>query len=211
MPVRPQKTVNNDFVDVFPLEPDAGDAGAGSSSGDGQVNGEDAPEADGAAAAQEEPGVQSAEPRRQQVPNSPDPAQVDSHVCAEHIEFQPWCIDCIRGRSYEWQHFCADRSADGVATILWDYAYLGCPSEGCSNAEQEAAEEQRGSSPILVAWDTNLKKFWCWVVPSKGVDFEGIDAVLKVVVADVSCTGYKKVVFRNDGENSLMALFLAMV
>ena len=63
-PVRPQKTDNDDFVDVFPLEPDAGSASNESPSGDGQVNAENAPEADGAGAAQEEPGVQSAEPRR---------------------------------------------------------------------------------------------------------------------------------------------------
>ena len=64
VPVRPQKTNDKDFMDVSPLEPDVGSAGVERSNGEGHADAEEAPGTDGAAAAQDEPGVQSAEPRR---------------------------------------------------------------------------------------------------------------------------------------------------
>ena len=63
VPVRP-KTNDKDCMDVFPLEPDVGSTGAERPSGEGRADAEEVPGTDGAGAAQSEPEVQSAEPRR---------------------------------------------------------------------------------------------------------------------------------------------------
>ena len=103
-----------------------------------------------------------------------------------------------------------DRERDEVPTIYWDYGFLDCSSEGCSTPEQERAEDEKGISPILIAWDSSMKRFWAHVVPRKGVDFDGLDAVLNLIVKDLQGTGYKQAIFRSDGEPSLVALLRAV-
>ena len=83
--------------------------------------------------------------------------------------------------------------------MFWDYGYLCSKSEGACSAEEEAALDAKGSSPILVAWDATVKRYWCWVLPSKGVDFEGLENVLRVIVDDLRHTGYRKVNFGRMG------------
>ena len=68
-----------------------------------------------------------------------------------------------------------------MPTIYWDYAYLGSPSEGVSDPEEERREEEKGSSPLLVAWDGVAKRYWAWILPAKGVDFTGLENVLHVI------------------------------
>ena len=71
---------------------------------------------------------------------NPSEDQIDSHVCSGHAVFEPWCIDCCRGRAQEWQHFCAERESDEYPTLLWDYAYLRTSSHGIDSDEQQDEE-----------------------------------------------------------------------
>ena len=150
-------------------------------------------------------------PRRQRNPEGPTPEMVDAHSCSGHAVFASWCIDCCRGRAQEWKHQCVDRQEDSIPTILWDYAYLGSQSEGVCTPDEEKAEEAKGSSPMIVAWDSCLKRYWAHIVDSKGVDFHGLDSFLSLLVDDLKTTGYKKVIFRSDGEPALLALLRAVI
>ena len=126
-----------------------------------------------------EPPSEAAEPKRQRtgITENPTEEQIESHNCTGHAVFEPWCIDCCRGRSQEWAHYRADRSQDEVPTILWDYAYLSSPSPGRCTEEEEKQEEDRGSSPMLVGWDSSIKRFYCHILPAKGTDFPGLEAL----------------------------------
>ena len=169
--------------------------------------------AEGVEAAEEpDQPIGAAEPRRQQarITVDPTPEQRESHICTGHAVFEPWCLDCCRGRAQEWAHYVADRTMDEIPTILWDYGYLSSPSEGRCTPEEELEEERKGSSPFLVAWDSQLKRFWAHVIPAKGTDFPGFESVLNLIVEELKHTGYRKVVFRSDGEPSLVAFLRAV-
>ena len=99
----------------------------------------------------DEPEVISEPPKVQQSPVDPTPDQVESHICGGHIEFQPWCLDCIKGRAQEWAHYQTEHSGEELPTIYWDYAYLGTSSEGRDTPDEEQEEERKGSSPMLIA------------------------------------------------------------
>ena len=131
--------------------------------------------------------TETAEPRRQHwhISTDPTPAARESHECSGHAVFEPWCVHCVRGRAQEWAHYTADRTMDDVPTILWDYGYLSSEAEGMCSPEQEAAEEAKGSSPLLVAWDSSVKRYWAHIIPAKGVDFEGFESVLQMLVGEM--------------------------
>ena len=57
--------------------------------------------------------------------------------------------------------------------------------------------------PTLVVFDRRSKSIWCHPVPSKGIvhPYSG-----RVVLGDLEKIGYRRVVFKSDGEESLKAL-----
>ena len=60
--------------------------------------------AEGVEAAEEpDQPIGAAEPRRQQarITVDPTPEQRESHICTGHAVFEPWCLDCCRGRAQE--------------------------------------------------------------------------------------------------------------
>ena len=38
---------------------------------------------------------------------------------------------------------------------------------------------------MLVGWDTSVKRFYCHILPAKGTDFPGLEAVLKLLVEEM--------------------------
>ena len=54
-------------------------------------------------------------------------------------------------------------------------------------------------------WDSKTKALFAHLVPAKGTDFEGLDAVLKLFAADLDRLGYKRVIFRNDNEAAIVS------
>ena len=54
-------------------------------------------------------------------------------------------------------------------------------------------------------WDSRSKGLFARLVPSKGIDFEGLDTVLKLFAADLDRLGYKRVAFLSDNEFAIVA------
>ena len=59
-------------------------------------------------------------------------------------------------------------------------------------------------------WDSRTKGLYAHIVPAKGTDYDGLDAVVKLIAADLDKLGYKRVAFRNDNEPAIVA-FLSEV
>ena len=108
------------------------------------------------------------------------------------------------GRCQDFPHMRADRSEDQLPLLMYDYAYLCTKSLGSDDQENLEAE-QKGSSPVLVGWDCRSKRYWAYLIPAKGCDFEGYDAVVYLVTEDLRRTGYHRANVRSDGEPALVA------
>ena len=66
---------------------------------------------------------------------------------------------------------------------------------------QDSTSEHK--SPILVMWDSRTKAVFAHLIPPKGIDYDGIEAFLKLYAADLDRLGYKRVAFRSDNEPPL--------
>ena len=71
-----------------------------------------------------------------------------------------------------------------VPIISWDYCYLISSKENPYPASEL-------ESPILVMWDSRTKGLFAHLVPGMGTDFEGLDAVFKLLAVDLERLGYK--------------------
>ena len=59
---------------------------------------------------------------------------------------------------------------------------------------------------MLVGWDADAKRYWAYLLPSKGADFRGMETVVRQVAEEMSQTGYKRIHVRSDGERSLLSM-----
>ena len=76
-----------------------GEVRPGSASGQAPVEGARVPEEVAGAAVPEE--VAEPKVQRHGILRDPTEAQVEAHVCGGHSMFEPWCVDCCRGRTQE--------------------------------------------------------------------------------------------------------------
>ena len=72
-------------------------------------------------------------------------------------------------------------SEPSVPILSWDYFYLGAGSG------EEA--EGRGECPLLVMTDSRSRAVFAHVLPSKGVDFDGVELVINLIVGDLVFLG----------------------
>ena len=149
------------------------------------------------------------EPRRRNSPSDPTSREIEDRVLTGHVTFRSWCAACVQGRGRAERHQGEGRKEleDGseVPVVSWDYCFLGA-----KNRINEAAEEQRGDSPVLVMHDRVTKPIFAHLIPSKGVDFPSCEKVVKMIVKDLDTFGYHRVVFRCDNELSTLALLRAV-
>ena len=54
-------------------------------------------------------------------------------------------------------------------------------------------------------WDSRSKGLFAHLIPAKGTDFEGLEAVLKLFTADLDRLGYERSAFRTDNEFAIIA------
>ena len=54
-------------------------------------------------------------------------------------------------------------------------------------------------------WDSRTRGLYAHIVPAKGTDYPALEAVIKLVAADVDSLGYKRVAFRHDTEPAIVA------
>jgi len=137
-------------------------------------------------------------PRRAVSPEDPTDAEVEAHKLSGHACFRSWCRHCVRGRGTEAPHSRVKPPESAVPVISWDYCYL---SSSKDNPDPASGSE----SPVLVMWDSRSKGLFAHLVPSKGTDYEELDAVLKMFAADLDRLGYKRVAFRSDNESAIVA------
>ena len=173
---------------------------------------DEAPEEHGEAGGEgpEEPEEEGRLPRRAVSPTDPSEMEVEDHRLTGHAVFRSWCPHCVRGRGRDDRHLEGPQE-DAVPVLSWDYCYLcsrGSPGDEAA-AEEEAAEQAR-SSPALVRWDRRSKGFSAYVLPAKGVDFEGAEPVVNLLAKEVDALGYRRVCFRSDNEPALLALLRAV-
>ena len=107
-------------------------------------------------------------------------------------------------------HRSRDHGDDTVPVISWDYAFLGQkdhdPGDGTTEAQREAEAEASGQSLVLCVRDRLTHCVFWYLVPRKGLDFQTYDNLAQLILADLEWLGYKKAIFRSDGEPALKAL-----
>ena len=137
-------------------------------------------------------------PKRAVSPEDPTDAEIEAHKLSGHACFRSWCRHCVRGRGCEAPHSRIETPESAVPTISWDYCYL-------SSSRDAPEPSSENESPVLVMWDSRTKGLFAHIVPAKGTDFEGLDAVLKLFAADLDRLGYKRLASRNDTEPAIVA------
>ena len=194
LPIRPQKNIT-----IFPLEgsDEIEERGSVSASAElaNALGGRAPMEAQGSADEVEPTGAR--DPRRAPSPDDPTEAEVEAHKLSGHVCFRSWCRHCVRGRGSEAAHASTKPLPSALPVLSWDYCYL--------SSREEARAAADGESPVLVMWDSKGKGLGAHIIPAKGVDFEGIDKVLRMVTADLDRLGYKRVAFRSDQEPAITA------
>ena len=93
--------------------------------------------------------------------------------------------------------------------LSWDYCYLSTREDAEAAGEAVVAVEGpefSAASPVLAMWDNKGKGLHAHIVHAKGVDYEGLDKVVKMLSGDLDRLGWKRVVFRSDHEAAISAL-----
>ena len=169
------------------------------------------PQAEAQEAAAEEAEAEAARvPRKAPSPGDPTEEEREAHQLSGHACFRSWCRHCVRGRGSEAAHSSSKQLETAMPVLSFDYCYLSTREE--ARVAREAAPdthalaaETSAESPVLVMWDSKGKGIHAHVMPAKGIDFEGLDKVLRLWSADLERLGYKRVAFRADHEAAISA------
>ena len=141
--------------------------------------------------------------RAKPAPYSPSAADKDHHETTGHAIFRNWCDSCIQGRGRDAPHSCDDHTEDETPVLSWDYGFLRDASE---DLEPMNEQDQNSHSPVLVLRDRKSQSCFWYLVPRKGTDFPTFDVLLAQIVEDLDTMGYRRVVFRSDGEPAILAV-----
>ena len=136
-------------------------------------------------------------------PPSPTEREKDAHECTGHSVFRDWCGSCVAGRGRATQHRRHDHSEETVAVISWDYGFLGSKTH---RGDEDKDAESSGQSPVLCGFDRLSKSVLWYVVPAKGTDYDSVGNLSRRICSDLSNLGYKKIIFRSDGERPILSL-----
>ena len=120
----------------------------------------------------------------------PSREEVEAHN-ASHVPYRSWCPHCVNGKGKAGFHLKQDSSQHTVPTVSMDYFYFVKPEEGV----------ERGP-PSLAMVDDKTGMLRSAVLKQKGVE----DWSVKVAKKFIEALGYKKIIAKNDNENSIMAL-----
>ena len=138
-------------------------------------------------------------------PCEPSREEIDNHNLT-HAQFRSWCPHCVRGRGKNSPHYPVVRDAEAIPIVTFDYCFLGSGRTAAAESDAEA----QGLSPVLVAHDDLSKGVFAHAVLHKGTEYAGSNLAVRRVCADLDSLGYKRVVFRDDGEASLEAFLSAV-
>ena len=132
-------------------------------------------------------------------PGEPTQSEIDLHAQTGHANYRSWCPHCVRGRARDGSHRPTRRAADAIPTISFDYCFF---TEG-AGAEAEG-------SPILVMHDDISKSVFAHAVPQKGIQYPLIDLVVQAVARDINSLGYRRIIIKDDQEESILAFAKAV-
>ena len=144
-------------------------------------------------------------PRPRKAPMTPSADAVARHRITGHAVYRSWCRECVQGRGRNAPHAQKPEAKGTVPVISFDYGFLGSRGQ-----DQDAECEEEGHTPFLAFQDSCSKGVYSRLVPHKGVDHPQSHLTLKKVCQDLDNLGYKRVIFRSDGEPAIRA-FLAAV
>ena len=137
-----------------------------------------------------------------QLPTSdqPTPSEYRDH-CISHYPYRPWCKHCVEGRGREFKHATVEKTARGIPTISFDYAFMGDKGEISS---EDQADTEEGSIKVLVIRDRLSKAIFAVAVPKKGIDKKRFSVA--AIVDAVKWLGYVKVMLKTDNEPAILKL-----
>ena len=140
--------------------------------------------------------------RGKQSPKAPTKAQREAHEIT-HVEYQPWCSHCVRGRGVSSPHKSAgDRAEDEVPLIGMDYAFPAGVGRRKGDEDLGKMMEKEWIT-MLVVKDSKSGAMLTMVVPKKG----GADGRVVSRVAEwIDGLGYGRVRLRCDNEMPIVSL-----
>ena len=142
--------------------------------------------------AKEEEGEEGTKPKYRRLEPEPTQEEVEEHNI-DHAVFRNWCPHCVKGRAVAFPHTkVIGKEKEDISTISIDYMFM---------TEKQDKEEEKGN-PIIVMKDRSTKMTWAHVLSKKGKDPYAIKRISK----NVSLLGYKRTVFKSDGEPAIVAL-----
>ena len=137
------------------------------------------------------------------VPAEPTAAERAAHALT-HLPFQPWCDDCVSGKSKESPHRRRSAeeevSVERLPVVQIDYRFLG---RECDELPEESA-----LLTILVAVDVESGYPFALQVPRKGME-QGKYA-LENLELFLNRLGYDKVILQHDAEHAVGAVAKAL-
>ena len=131
-----------------------------------------------------------ADVRVQRSPSQPSRQEIDEHEAACHSVYRSWCRICIESRGIGQQHRAAEADNEtSLPEVCMDYFYM-------------SDETEVRPLPHIVLKCSKTQSYACTLLESKGVTKYGID----FIVGFVRDLGWKRLIFRSDGEPAMVAL-----
>ncbi len=130
-------------------------------------------------------------PKLRNVPTAPSQQEIEDHN-VNHLPFRSWCKHCVRGKSKAHPHRISDGRISDVPVVSIDYMFMN---------QSQSAKEEKGM-PNLVMKDRDTKTVKACTVTSKGVN----DYAVRRLVKAIEELGHKRIIFKSDGENVIIAL-----
>ena len=150
--------------------------------------------------------LESQFPRPRKAPSYPSAEAIAAHRISGHAVYRSWCRDCVQGRGRNAPHRTVhEAEAPTLPVISFDYGFLGSKSKA-----DDPRCEREGQTPFIAYVDSRSEGVYAHMVPHKGIDFEEGELVVEAICRDLDSLGYKRVIFRSDGEPALQALLAAV-
>ena len=151
-------------------------------------------------------------------PRQPSQAEIELHRIT-HLPFQPWCLECVKGKATGTKHSRHGRH-QAIARVGLDYFFLTGP-EGTMCRRQDLVslgypEGQEGEDKLTEARKNGVVAkcliirchktgaIFAHTVPVKGPDEEGFATDL--VLSAIRWLGHTKVLLKSDNEPALLKL-----
>ena len=139
-------------------------------------------------------------------PCMPSAEEVELHRTLGHIQYRPWCDECVEGRGREMGHAAGRRSDRTVPIISFDYLFIS-KSGVFARSEWAMQGEQEGQKILLVRETpagVGRHSVFAHCVPQKGSDEAGF--AVDCITRDIEWIGATRVILKSDQERAIVGL-----